>query len=449
LRRATSTSFPVFVWDAEQWPDFGGENLSQFIANSGSSALSDLKDFITDFITRYVGGGRIRFYEVSHGLNKLADIASGSTRQFTTTQLKLFGQRVVTHIKTLDASAKVGSGYFMPASYAYHLSVTNDFTSNGDFTSDTSSQLKTHLKSIHEPYDIVSTSYFRDDNDRFGLPESSATLLDFVKEAADEAGKDVSVSSFGDRPQDDASLKFAKNVMAKIDELDLPYSAIWAWEYFPKNVITQDDFSIDSDNDDSGLATLVTRFNGADTSLGNGLHYKVEFYGDHELTKLLFTAFSLNDQSGWTVNGEAFTAGGVAKTLSNPVVSYVPQPESLLTCNQTYYVRVFAYEVASDQYTLLSDNHAFASTCNATFVDDVSFDYTALETEFHQFRVRLYNDPERTDLVRTYYTGTNVKGWSVGGEDFPTSGVEFAVGETARSASTRPRPTWRWTRFTT
>jgi hypothetical protein len=45
------------------------------------------------------------------------------------------------------------------------------------------------------------------------------------------------------------------------------------------------------------------------------------------------------------------------------------------------------------------------------------------------FRIRFYNDGERTDLEHTYYSGNDTTGWTVNGSSIPASGFSIDPGE--------------------
>lgn len=66
----------------------------------------------------------------------------------------------------------------------------------------------------------------------------------------------------------------------------------------------------------------------------------------------------------------------------------------------------------------------------STFVCTVSFSYQNADVasnDFH-FRVQFYNDPFRTQLIHTFYSGNDQTGWShgLGSNTFPASGVTIA-----------------------
>lgn len=71
----------------------------------------------------------------------------------------------------------------------------------------------------------------------------------------------------------------------------------------------------------------------------------------------------------------------------------------------------------------------------SSFICSVEFDYqniNASTTTYH-FRVRFYNDPYRTQLIHTFYSGNDQTGWEVsnGGDNiFPSLGVEFSASQT-------------------
>lgn len=70
----------------------------------------------------------------------------------------------------------------------------------------------------------------------------------------------------------------------------------------------------------------------------------------------------------------------------------------------------------------------------ASYICSVTFDYTNLSsTQRYHFRVRFYNDPFRTQLVHTFFSGNDQTGWSYAGSGsnlFPWNGVEIIQSDT-------------------
>lgn len=71
----------------------------------------------------------------------------------------------------------------------------------------------------------------------------------------------------------------------------------------------------------------------------------------------------------------------------------------------------------------------------STFVCTVAFAYENTDVTYKNFhfRVRFYNDPFRTQLIYTFFTGNDQTGWSHGAGDdtFPANGLTIGASETA------------------
>ena len=70
----------------------------------------------------------------------------------------------------------------------------------------------------------------------------------------------------------------------------------------------------------------------------------------------------------------------------------------------------------------------------ASYVCTLEFDYTNISSDQrYHFRARFYNDPFRTQLVHTFFSGNDQTGWSytgAGGNTFPWNGILIAQNDT-------------------
>ncbi len=78
----------------------------------------------------------------------------------------------------------------------------------------------------------------------------------------------------------------------------------------------------------------------------------------------------------------------------------------------------------------------------SSFVCNIEFDYENISgsSKDYHFRVRMYNDPFRTQLVHTFFTGNDQTGWSYDGgssNTFPAGGLTINNGQT-RTVSFEP-----------
>jgi hypothetical protein len=158
--------------------------------------------------------------------------------------------------------------------------------------------------------------------------------------------------------------------------------------------------------------------------------FKVSFYDDHELTNLVYVSNTKLSTAGFSVDGEIFPTGGSAfSSLQSRDFSFTPVGATTLKCNTYYYVKIES--INGDNTSLVSSSHAFIQSCGTTYVDVISFDFvnTSQSLENYHFRIRFYNDPERTDLKYTAFSGNDLSNWTVGELAIPVEGVQADPGE--------------------
>lgn len=155
----------------------------------------------------------------------------------------------------------------------------------------------------------------------------------------------------------------------------------------------------------------------------NTLNFKVGFYEDSALSILIHEADSADSVSGFSADGDIFATGGVTFDSSEAkAFSYTPIGTTSLRCNTYYYIKIEAYD--SDNTYTVSDSLSFIESCGTTFVDNINFEFTNTgeTTENVHFRIRFYNDPERTDHVYTAFSGNDILNWTINEEAVPVDG---------------------------
>lgn len=161
-------------------------------------------------------------------------------------------------------------------------------------------------------------------------------------------------------------------------------------------------------------------------------NFKVSFYEDPELTNLVYYADSSNSYVGFSSDGDIFPTGGVVLPPNNTTaMSFTPIGNTPLRCNTYYYIKV---EMTNEVETLtVYDNYSFTQSCGTTYVDTISFDFTntTANIETYHFRVRFYNDPERTDLKHTAFSGNDIANWFADESALAVSGKTLNPGQTA------------------
>jgi len=242
---------PVFLGNWTQFPAMTRENTAEMITNPESESFKLLKMYIADFIERYLDHPMLYFYELTNELNLRADLDQVTQCQnenpftelclpvgnFSTDQMIVFTKRLADFVRSLDSNHLISSGFSLPRSAAEHIRRYPGWLTGGpDWTTDSLEEFKKNLAEIHEGLDIISIHFGNGkDNERFGIVgKYNADLLHLVKETADSLGKQLFIGEFVEDPPINffPDALFMQNVLDKIVDLDIPYSAPWVWQSY-------------------------------------------------------------------------------------------------------------------------------------------------------------------------------------------------------------------------
>lgn len=168
-----------------------------------------------------------------------------------------------------------------------------------------------------------------------------------------------------------------------------------------------------------------------DTSSTNNYHFRILLYSDVGLGNLVYSAYSVNSSEGFNVDGEQVPENGVSIDAGDSVSVLFAVPGSAnLTCNEFYYVKIqYIYD---EDFITVSDDNTFVTSCTASFVDTIDFNFTnneSISNNYH-FRIKFYNNLERTSEYLTEFSGNNRSGWFVDNVQIPEAGVSVGGGET-------------------
>ena len=166
------------------------------------------------------------------------------------------------------------------------------------------------------------------------------------------------------------------------------------------------------------------------TGSTNNYHFKVLLYSDVSLSNLVYSAYSMDSPEGFNVDGEQVPEDGVSIIDGNSVNVLFAVPGSAnLTCNEFYYVKTqYIYD---EDFIIVSDEGTFVTSCTASFVDIIDFNFTnneSISNDYH-FRIKFYNNLERTSEFLTEFSGNNRSGWFVDNVQIPEDGVSVSPGE--------------------
>jgi hypothetical protein len=237
---------PVLMWNAAQFPAMAGETTADLVRNPQSESWRLLRSYASQFINRYANRRTILFYELTNELNLLVDLdhpgrcrevrdeRCGALGNFSTEEMVSFVSRFAKLVKDADPSRLVSSGFTVPRSSAEHIRAKPQWSRGGaDWRLDTKAELAKNLQSIHSPVDIISVHlYDTKENRRFGSSDPVA-LVDVLQAAARQANKPLFVGEFGEQePQKARKDSYASRMLARLVELNVPYSGVWAWQFY-------------------------------------------------------------------------------------------------------------------------------------------------------------------------------------------------------------------------
>lgn len=169
------------------------------------------------------------------------------------------------------------------------------------------------------------------------------------------------------------------------------------------------------------------QWNYANSGTESLFNFKVSFYENIDMQNSIYEASSLDSTSGFSFDGELLSSTGalIGEGVSGSL-SFTPPTDAPLICNNYYYVKIEVIDSESN-ITTISDSHSFVQACGVSYVDVIDFDFTntSLLSNFH-FRVRFYDNQERTNLVYTAFSGNDTNGWEINGDIIPPDGYPIS-----------------------
>ena len=167
------------------------------------------------------------------------------------------------------------------------------------------------------------------------------------------------------------------------------------------------------------------------TGSTNNYHFRILLYSDVNLSTLVYSAYSVDSSEGFNVGGEQIPENGVSIEANGSVSVLFAVPGSAnLTCNEFYYVKIqYIYD---EDFITVSNDNTFVTSCTASFVDTIDFNFTNNESTSnnYHFRIKFYNNLERTSEYLTEFSGNNRSGWFVDDVQIPEAGAAVGGGET-------------------
>jgi hypothetical protein len=160
-------------------------------------------------------------------------------------------------------------------------------------------------------------------------------------------------------------------------------------------------------------------------------HYQITLYSDYELTNEVFSAYSVDSPDGFSVDGIAISSGGVEIIHGSTASILFSVPGSAnITCDTYYFVKIESiYDTSFDTF---SDDDSFIASCTSSFIDDIDFDFTnsGAGANYYHYRIKFYQEPERTNEYLTTFSGNDRSGWFVDDVQIQEAGALVTSGET-------------------
>ena len=171
------------------------------------------------------------------------------------------------------------------------------------------------------------------------------------------------------------------------------------------------------------------------TGSSQDYHFKITLYEDINLENEIYSAYSFDNQEGFSVNGSGIDSDGVTIPATKTVSVLFTVPGSAnITCNTYYFVKIESiYDFDVDgTLDLYSDDSSYITSCSSSFVDIIDFNFTNNEDNvgLFDFRIRFYNNPERTNIYKTVFSQNDETGWFIDDVGIEDLGVTMNPGET-------------------
>lgn len=168
----------------------------------------------------------------------------------------------------------------------------------------------------------------------------------------------------------------------------------------------------------SFLNTNTIDFDFENEGATDTFNFRIKFYSDALLTDLIHTADTNTDTEGFSIDQAAFSLSGESIAGGDTInIIYDPTSVSEIECGEYYYIEI-EYNQGSGWNQIVS-GEVFLQKCSPSFTDLIDFRFaneTLLDTTYH-FRIRFFDDNERTNQVLSFYSGDDQTNWVVDDSD--------------------------------
>ncbi|MGR8933850.1 MAG: Ig-like domain-containing protein [Gammaproteobacteria bacterium] len=289
LEAADMRAVCIFMFNPVQFPAMTRETVHDLLTDPQSRSSLLAERYIREFVQRYKHRRAVLFYELTNEFNLGADLDLAARcrktlvaelcvprSNYTTAEMIGYTRRFADLLHRLDPSRPVSSGFAIPRPSAEHLRAQPEWVSGkADWRLDTAAQFEKNLADIHAGIDLISVHLYPTPRSRLSpkAPTSATEELEIAKKAADSIGKPLFVGEFGDIKRiDGAPDSFPVLMLDRIAALKVPYSAVWAWEFYQRTPYTTRDskpsaYSLEPGEND----TLIAAIRQTNRKLGNRL----------------------------------------------------------------------------------------------------------------------------------------------------------------------------------
>jgi hypothetical protein len=159
--------------------------------------------------------------------------------------------------------------------------------------------------------------------------------------------------------------------------------------------------------------------------------FRVNFFSDYAMSNPLVSINTISNPQLFKVDSNPFPTDGGAVFASGQTrgMSLIPTGYPF-ACNTNYYVSIDASINGADFHPTPPARTRFVKQCGVNFLDVVAFNYVNQGTpgRFH-FRINVYSDPERNNLVTNFFSYYGTSGWTANNSPYGYDGVAIASGE--------------------
>ncbi len=103
-----------------------------------------------------------------------------------------------------------------------------------------------------------------------------------------------------------------------------------------------------------------------------------------------------------------------------------------MSCSRTAYYFVKVEYIYDTSFEIFSENYSFIASCTSSFIDTIDFNFTnnEISANYYHFRIKFYQDLERTNEYLTIFSGNDRGGWFVDDVQISEDGALVGAGDT-------------------